>query len=112
MISGKNPFASMPSWNIDASCLNIEPTIKYLGTVLGNVRAKRHVEQRISAAYKAYYSLQAADKNIVQPNTAFHIINTFHIIQYGCSSVLTFACHTVQMTKQDLKGLEKLWGNM
>ena len=55
MISGKNPFASMPSWNIDASCLNIEPTIKYLGTVLGNVRAKRHVEQRISAAYKAYY---------------------------------------------------------
>ena len=99
MISGKNPFTSMPSWNIDASCLNIKPTIKYLGTVLGNVGAKRHVEQRISAANKAYYSLQAAGltENSVQPNTAFHMYNR------AVRSVLTFA-------KQDLKGLEKILG--
>ena len=60
MVLGKNPFTSLPQWHIDNVKLNIEPTITYLGSVLGNFSRKSHCDLRTRAANSSFYALQGS----------------------------------------------------
>ena len=65
--------------------------IKYLGTVLSSVSGSPHVESRITAAQKAFYSLQGGGLmfNSVNPETAINIYRTAvkSVLMSGCRRV-------------------------
>ena len=80
--------------------------IKYLGTVLSNVSGSPDVESRITAAQKAFYSLQGGGLmfNSVNPETA---INMYCM---AVKSVLMSRCSATQLSKDLLCKLDKTQG--
>ena len=68
-------YVISPSWNMEGVPLEIKEEVKYLGTILGQYGYKAHVESRVSAANKAYYSLQGSGlcKDGVSPYTGSHV---------------------------------------
>ena len=55
MISGKNPFISIPEWFIGNNSLELCENLEYLGGFIGNSCNNVHVNVR-----KAFYALQSA----------------------------------------------------
>ena len=106
MISGHNPLTNEPSWMIDNQSVTVVPSIKYLGTILDNSRGSSHKVARLSAAQRAFYSLQGAGIKYrgVSPTTACKIYTT------AIQSVLTYGCSTVFLTKSSLNELNTLQG--
>ena len=103
---GKNTFVTSPSRNMEGVPLEIKEEVKYLGTILGQPGGKAHVESRVSAANKAYYSLQGSGlcKDGVSPYTGGHVYST------AIRTVLLYGCSSVFVTKPNLKKLDKAQG--
>ena len=82
--------------------------IKYLGTVLSSVSGSPHVESRITAAQKAFYSLQGGGLmfNSVNPETAINIYRT------AVKSVLMSGCSAIQLPKDLLCKLDRTQGKI
>ena len=92
LIQGKNPFDKIPSWFLKNNKISIKSNVNYLGVSLSecNNNNNDHVQARISACRKAFYSLQSSgmcyDLSI---DTSIHIWLTV------CQSVLSYGCETI-----------------
>jgi hypothetical protein len=108
MISGRNPFIRMPTWNINGEDLAVCDQVKYLGTTLGNDTNGSHVEGRIKGAQNAFYSLQGGGLkfNSVLPETSFKVYNA------AVKSVLLFGCSAIHLTRGQLCKLDKVQSKM
>ena len=82
--------------------------IKYLGTVLSSLSGNPHVEGPITAAQKAFYSLQGGGLmfNSVHPETAINIYRT------AVKSVLMSGCSAIQLSKDLLCKLDSTQGKL
>jgi hypothetical protein len=99
----EHTFTSTPEWNIDGTPLEIQSHLKYLGTEIGRNSGSVHVENRISAANRAFYSLQGAGlyQHCVSPYLAAHVYST------AVRSGLMYGCHTINLSISDLTILMK-----
>ena len=108
MIYGNCPLTSVPSWNIDDTPLQIESSMKYLGAMLSNDRGKRHIDDRIQAANRAFYSLQGAGLHFrgVTPHVAMRIYQT------GVRTILTYGCESICISNINIRKLESAQGKL
>jgi hypothetical protein len=106
VIYGKDYFKRKPMWDIDGCPLAIKEQVKYLGTILGRKSGHSHVDMRVSASNRAYYSLQNAGlcQSGLSPHTAIHIYTT------AVRSGLQYGCASIHLTKSDLATLDKTQG--
>ena len=103
MSYGENSFSTAPSWNINGTNLQVNDSLKYLGTEIGKNCGKLHRETRINSANRAFYSLQGSGlyKQCISPRLTAHIYTT------AVRSGLVYGCNTINMTQRDLIQLNK-----
>ena len=103
MSYGENSFSTAPSWNINGTNLQVNNSLKYLGTEIGKNCGKLHRETRINCANRAFYSLQGSGlyKQCISPRLTAHIYTT------AVRSGLVYGCNTINMTQRDLIQLNK-----
>ena len=77
LITGKNPFVSIPSWYLNENILQICENFDYLGVHIGNKGNNVHVESRISSCRRAFYTLQSAGlcKKGLDVESAIYVLN-------------------------------------
>jgi len=105
---GPNIYTSDPQWYLNGTQLQNSDSIKYLGAYLGSKASQLHVQDRISAANKSYYALQAAGlhKDGVNPATAGYIHQTV------IAPSLTYGCNAVHINKKELNSLDSCQGKL
>ena len=103
-IIGKNPFVCMPTWSINGTPLEICDTINYLGAVIGDKGNDIHVNNRISACRKAFYSLQGAGLCY----QGLDIDTAKYVFKATCKPALTFACESMYLSKKNRVELDRL----
>ena len=98
MVYGKSPFTSPPKWHINDVSLEISNSVKYLGTLLNNSNGKDHVESRIRAANRPFYTLQGAGvcMNGLSPFVSAHVYNI------AIRSGLLYGCNSLYLSKSNL----------
>ena len=105
LIQGKNPFDKIPSWFLENSKISVKSNVNYLGVSLSecNNNNNDHVQARISACRKAFYSLQSSGMcSDLSIDTSIHIWVTV------CQSVLSYGCETIYLTERNRMDLDKL----
>ena len=90
MIAGKNPFMSIPEWFIGNKSLELCDNLEYLGGFIGNGCNNVHVNVRIRQCRKAFYALQSV-----------------HVFNSTCRSVLIYGCDTMFLSKVNRTELDK-----
>ena len=104
LIKGGCPFADNPIWYIGENRLRVEDQIDYLGVAISSKSSNIHVEKRLRACRRAFYSLQGAGlcKNGVQPNIISEIWTK------ACQPVLAYGCECIQLNNRNRSELDKL----
>ena len=99
---GPNSLSPGPLWNMANTPLQCSDSMKYLGTIL-HMNATPHVNSRIQAARRAFYSLQAAglytstDKLVYLWNAAIR-------------PTLIYGLSCISLTKSDIRKIESAQG--
>ena len=104
IIFGKQHFNSKPSWKLIEINLNISDVITYLGVQLSYSNRRCHIDERISACRRAFFSLQGAGLcNIVtDASTASYVWNA------AIRPVLTCGLNTVEISGTALRDRESV----
>ena len=84
LVKGDNPFVFTPKFYIKNCELKINDSIVFLGATLGNKANNIHVDNRISACRKAFYSLQGAGlcKRVILQKTTYFMSHRFQLTYY------------------------------
>jgi hypothetical protein len=106
VIFGKNPFSASPKWKLDDTVLNIDNSMKYLGTMLGDFSGSLHTQTRIKAATRAFYGVQSA--GIASPNINSCIV--MDVYKACVNSVLHFGCSNIHINKTNTQTLDRYQG--
>ena len=108
LVKGDNPFVFTPKFYIKNCELRINDSIVFHGATLGNKANNIHVDNRISACRKAFYSLQGAGlcKNGLSLETAMNVFSA------TSKSTLLYACESLQLNKSNMSELDKTQGNL
>ena len=108
MVYGQNPFNETPVWHIQDASLKVVASMPYLGATLTKDGGKSHVENRIKAANRAYFSLQHAGLHYkgVSPDVAAHLFSV------GIQSTLAYGCEAIHTNLTSQKELSKCQGNL
>ena len=82
--------------------------MKYLGASLCNDNGSRHVDDRIQAANRAFYSHQGGGLHFrgVSPHVAARIFQT------GVRTILTYGCEAICISNAEMKKLETAQGKL
>ena len=103
---GKNYFKRPQNWTIKNEKLVMSSSMSYLGTILDSSNALKgtsHIEARIRASQKAFFSLQGAGLNssYVSPATKMNIYTA------AVRSTLVFGCSSINISIQNMKKLDR-----
>ena len=92
-----------PTWILNGTKLKQDDAVTYLGTRLSN-HARDHIDNRITAARRAFYGLQGAGlcAKDANPFTIAHIYKT------AIQPILTYGCSTLNLKHTDINELEKV----
>ena len=104
MIIGKNPLKDIPYWSINGEQMTVESNMKYLEAMFDTkISGNTHVETQISAAQRAFFTLQNAGLCYqgVRPAVAIEIYKT------AVRSVLQYGCESVHLTAGGMKALDR-----
>ena len=95
-------------WNIDGVQLRNDRHVKYLGATFGISGSKTHAQERVSAAQRSFYALQAIGlhKDGVDPHTAAYLHKTV------IAPTLTYGCNAIYMRKNDIHELYRCQGKL
>ena len=108
VINGRNPFVTEPKFYIDAKELCLKNNITYLGATLGNKCNDEHINRRVSACRKAFYSLQAAGSC----SKGLDIQTSIYVWNATCKSLLLYSCESLYLNSKNLHVLNKLQGKL
>ena len=108
MTYGRSAFTTNPVWTISGTPLAQENSITYLGASLGNDNGKGHVNKRMQAAQKAFYSLQGAGLSFkgLDPRASAHLYSV------GVSTILLYGCEAVHIVPASLRQLQVQQGKL
>jgi len=101
-------YSRDPTWSLNGITLRNQTHIKYLGATLGMNGSKTHTDERISAAQRNFYALQAAGlhRDGVEPQTAGFLHKTV------IAPTLTYGCSAISMRKTDIQNIQRCQGNL
>ena len=96
-----------PTWILNGTKLKQDDAVTYLGTRLSN-HARNHIDNRITAARRAFYGLQGAGlcAKGANPSTIAHIYKT------AIQPILTYGCSTLNLNHTDINELEKVQASL
>ena len=102
MISGGNPFTSLPTWSIAGKTLCVTEELSYLGTVLDGAQGNGHIDLRCRLAQKSFYALQNVGVSYqgVSPDTAINIFTA------TVRNSILYACHSVHLSVRNQQKLD------
>ena len=105
---GKQYFDSTPSWKLNETNLNMSDSITYLGVQLSYSKRRCHIDERINACRRAFYSLQGAGlcNVITDVGTASYVWNS------AIRPVLIYGLNTVDISGTALRDLESVQGRL
>lgn len=106
---GQSRLTETPALTIEGEEVRwTDDGIKYLGAQLHRGIGLLHVEQRIKAAQKAFYSLQGAGLCYggVKPDVATHLFLV------GVRTVLTYGCEAIHLSPSCIKKMESAQGKL
>ena len=104
---GTNHQVVKPIWILNGTKLKQDYAVKYLGTRLSN-HARDHIDNRITAARRAFYGLQGAGlcAKGANPFTIAHIYKT------AIQPFLTYGCSTLNLKHTDINELKKVQASL
>ena len=108
LITGKNPFVSIPSWYLNENILQICENFDYLGVHIGNKGNNVHVESRISSCRRAFYTLQSAGLC----KRGLDVESAIYVFKSACRSILTYGCETMYLSKANRRDLDICQGKL
>ena len=105
---GPNIYTSEPTWCINGTPLTNKDHVKYLGATLSSKGANLHTQDRISAAQRSFYTLQAVGlhRDGIDPFSSAYIHRTV------ISPALTYGCNAIYLTKQNTQDLYTCQGKL
>ena len=108
LITGKNPFVSIPSWYLNENILQICENFDYLGVHIGNKGNNVHVESRISSCRRAFYTLQSAGLC----KKGLDVESAIYVFKSACRSIFTYGCETMYLSKANRRDLDICQGKL
>ena len=108
LITGRNPFVSIPSWYLNENILQICENFDYLGVHIGNKGNNVHVESRISSCRRAFYTLQSAGLC----KKGLDVESAIYVFKSACRSILTYGCETMYLSKANRRDLDICQGKL
>jgi len=105
---GPNVYTSAPTWYINGIPLTNKDHIKYLGATISSKGGTVHIQERIRAAQRSYYSLQGAGlhKNGLDPTTSAFLHRSV------ISPSLSYGCNAIHLNRQNTQDLYSCQGKL
>ena len=114
MCYGKNPFTTLPKWNINSVNLDVKNSIKYLGSVLCQSGGNEHVNSRICSAKRSFYTLQGAGlcNDGLSPEASVYLYSSVirSSLIYGCDSIWINKSNMIKLDSTQGKIIKKMLG--
>jgi len=99
---GKCPYTKNPSWTLNSKPLTVVDEITYLGVTISNSQSNDHINDRIRACTRSFYSLVPAGI------TSSHMPPDIKAVLWKtvCRPTLLYGCVTMKLSKGTLKSIE------
>ena len=104
VVFGECSLEPHPTWALDGVLLNEVDNVKYLGVTLSRNNPDAHVNDRINACRRSFYSLQGAGFN----NWNSDVDCTTYLWNAAVRPVLTYGLNCINMSKSTMSKVEKL----